>query len=269
MADHTSNLTPAIGTNDWLRYVERKYGVVWTKFAQQVTITERCLDVYQRHQSGEMFADIARSRHCSVISVYKEFLRARAALVIEGVEFLTDDDVLLARFGLPGQILSILHKYHFLTVSDLTRVVTPEGDYHQHFFGLSAARREKIEAVLIAKGYQCLFDENGVPILNVAEDIPLTPERWEHCLNYWHHRCAACGSQDIPLHMDHFVPKASTVFPGTIATNIIPLCASCNTDKLNKDPYLWLIKRLGKAGADRKMREILDYFDGWREQGRE
>ncbi len=99
----------------------------------------------------------------------------------------------------------------------------------------------------------------------------LTPEDWKECLEYWHHRCAGCGSDGDGevLQQDHWVPRAFTGTFITSVTNIIPLCAECNNDKSAEDGYSWLVRKFGKRDADRKMRAILDYFEWWRERGRE
>ena len=53
--------------------------------------------------------------------------------------------------------------------------------------------------------------------------------------------------------------------PGTVPTNIIPLCCTghdnCNSSKSNKNPVTWLNDRLGQEAAARKLAEIKTYFE--------
>lgn len=92
---------------------------------------------------------------------------------------------------------------------------------------------------------------------------------WRRCLEHWHHCCAVCGRQmnDIfgvrTLAADHWIPLASSICPGTIPANIIPLCQGvdgCNNEKATSDPEQWLIRKLGENQARKKMAEIQAYF---------
>jgi hypothetical protein len=97
------------------------------------------------------------------------------------------------------------------------------------------------------------------------------PDTWTHeqhrfMLAYWQHTCAACGAQEgffWKLSIDHWIPLSSSQCPGTIATNLVPLCSGktgCNTTKCNKDPKEWLIHRFGKAKAAKILKAVATYF---------
>jgi hypothetical protein len=97
-----------------------------------------------------------------------------------------------------------------------------------------------------------------------------TPAEWQHALEYWHYACAVCGREEgffWTLCADHWESLSSPTSPGTIASNMIPLChtkkgnqQSCNNTKHDRDPYEWLIDRLGKRCAAKKLKEIEAYF---------
>lgn len=99
-------------------------------------------------------------------------------------------------------------------------------------------------------------------------------EDWDRALSYFGHRCAICGQDEnlwVRLAADHWIPVSSPGCPGTIPTNIIPLChakpgipsgiACCNQSKWNKNPIHWLTKRFGKRKADAIRKRIEDYFE--------
>lgn len=70
-----------------------------------------------------------------------------------------------------------------------------------------------------------------------------TKEQAEHAMRYWNNSCAVCG---IPFGLittetwDHWIPLTSDKCPGTVAANMVPLCASCNTSKKDREARLWL-----------------------------
>lgn len=61
----------------------------------------------------------------------------------------------------------------------------------------------------------------------------LTVQEWKQTLTDFNHRCAYCG--EPAYGMDHFVPVA--LGGGTIATNCVPACRLCNSQKLDVHPY--------------------------------
>ncbi len=73
-------------------------------------------------------------------------------------------------------------------------------------------------------------------------DFHWTEEDWNFALGYWNHQCAVCKNSDKTLHKDHWIPLSySEGFnPGTVPSNIIPLCSSCNSSKCSSLPEEWL-----------------------------
>lgn len=98
--------------------------------------------------------------------------------------------------------------------------------------------------------------------------LPATFTRTEEafCRSHFHYACAACGNQEgfqWTIAMDHWIPVASPVCPGSVVTNMIPLChglGSCNNTKHDKAPESWLIQRFGKRKAATILKRIHAYF---------
>jgi hypothetical protein len=93
-----------------------------------------------------------------------------------------------------------------------------------------------------------------------------TAEQVDFMLDYWGHSCAACGNPKglfWTLAYDHFIPLASPDCPGTIATNMIPLChgrSSCNNSKRSSEAHAWLLRRFGPKKAAKIEKAIATYF---------
>lgn len=93
-----------------------------------------------------------------------------------------------------------------------------------------------------------------------------TAEQKDFMLDYWGHACAACGNPKgffWTLAYDHFIPLVSPNCPGTVATNMIPLCHGengCNNSKHAQDPQKWLIRRFGPKKAAKIAKAIATYF---------
>jgi len=86
-------------------------------------------------------------------------------------------------------------------------------------------------------------------------------------LSYWGYACAVCGRQEglfgWTLADDHTIPLSAPDCPGTVATNMLPLChgkGGCNNSKSTKNLQVWLISRFGKRKAAVITRKITDYF---------
>jgi 5-methylcytosine-specific restriction endonuclease McrA len=75
--------------------------------------------------------------------------------------------------------------------------------------------------------------------------LPYNPaweeEAWLEALDFWDYRCAVCRTHEdaIPLVRDHLIPVSHAVCPGTIPSNLLPLCIECNREKSNKDLAEW------------------------------
>jgi hypothetical protein len=96
----------------------------------------------------------------------------------------------------------------------------------------------------------------------------------DRMMKYWGGCCAACGkSSDFwtVIAYDHWIPVTDPNCPGTVPTNIIPLChkrrgaptgyPSCNPTKSDRNPREWLIDRFGKRKAKQIEQRIQSYFD--------
>lgn len=98
--------------------------------------------------------------------------------------------------------------------------------------------------------------------------------------SYFDNRCAVCGRLAGLWHiiaLDHWiaVKDSRPDNPGSVPTNIVPLChsvkgsngqGSCNLSKGNKDPYRWLIDTYGKRKAAQILKRINEYFEWVSEQ---
>lgn len=104
----------------------------------------------------------------------------------------------------------------------------------------------------------------------------LTLEQWETAIDYWGYKCAVC--ERLPdfwtvLAADHWIPIKSDNCPGTVHTNIIPVCHSrkdgeggCNNSKSNRDPVEFVTMLLGKRKAKKKLAEIEAFFNWMHER---
>lgn len=94
-----------------------------------------------------------------------------------------------------------------------------------------------------------------------------THEQWLTCLEYHHYCCAVCGKQlrdllgEIEPNADHWIPLNSDKCPGTIATNMICLCNSCNSSKNATMPDIWLKDRYGTRKANEILKRVQVYFE--------
>ena len=78
---------------------------------------------------------------------------------------------------------------------------------------------------------------------NKAENN-LTFEQWKFAIKYFGNRCAYCGEEKY-LTQDHFIPLSK--YGGYTANNIIPVCASCNSSKNNREFSEWYEKQNFKS----------------------
>ncbi len=67
----------------------------------------------------------------------------------------------------------------------------------------------------------------------------------DFALNYWKYSCPVCQADlNNGYHLDHHIPLTNTNCPGTLPTNIVPLCGFCNDSKSNKHPEIWYQDKL-------------------------
>lgn len=101
-------------------------------------------------------------------------------------------------------------------------------------------------------------------VRNLPNDYTSTD--WQNALNYFYGCCAICGRQQGFFHtlaMDHWIPLSSSNCPGTVPSNIVPLCHGidgCNNSKGNRDALEWLTSKYGKQKAKEKFNNIQTYF---------
>lgn len=95
---------------------------------------------------------------------------------------------------------------------------------------------------------------------------------WDRAIGYFNHRCAVCGrspDEQTTLAADHWIPLASPECPGTLPTNIVPLChgvGGCNNSKHDQPPKAWLERRYGSAMAQEIIERVEAYFAWVKEQ---
>jgi len=105
----------------------------------------------------------------------------------------------------------------------------------------------------------------------------LSTEQWQRALNYFNGCCAVCGRQlgdlfgDQKGSPDHWIPLSydGDDNPGTVATNIVPLCHGidgCNNSKSDTMPDEWLAREFGNREGRQIGRRIEDFFEWVREQ---
>jgi hypothetical protein len=108
-----------------------------------------------------------------------------------------------------------------------------------------------------------------------SKPFNFTKNDWQRALDYFNHRCAVCGRQFNDLFgerkaaADHWIPLANSNCPGTVPTNIVPLCHGidgCNSSKNRTLPMDWLMKKFSKRKAEQINKRIQDYFAWVKEQ---
>ena len=81
--------------------------------------------------------------------------------------------------------------------------------------------------------------------VKAAWDGVFTRYDWAETVRDFNYSCAYCGATPRKLHLEHFMPIGS----GGKHTkdNCIPACATCNDDKHDMTPLIWLLDRLENA----------------------
>lgn len=102
-------------------------------------------------------------------------------------------------------------------------------------------------------------------------DLPFnwTDKHWQVCLEYWHYCCAICGAQlrdlfgKVAPNADHWIPLSykGADNPGTVVTNMICLCPSCNFSKHDDLPADWINRKYGKRKATEILTRVAAYFE--------
>ena len=137
-------------------------------------------------------------------------------------------------------------------------------------------RRPTYSLDFVRKAKICVYAQNK----NARErSLPntLTPEEWQHALNYFHGCCAVCGRQlddmfgRVTASADHWIPLAykDDDNPGSCKANIVPLCVGwggCNNNKNAIVPDVWLERKYGKRKAKKIAARVQKYFDSLTEE---
>lgn len=104
-------------------------------------------------------------------------------------------------------------------------------------------------------------------VRKVSLSDQFSQEDWNRALAHFEGCCAVCGRSIGLWHtlaMDHWIPVTDPTCPGTVPTNIIPLCHGingCNNSKKDRDPVEWLTWKFGSRKAKRILARIQAYFD--------
>lgn len=99
-----------------------------------------------------------------------------------------------------------------------------------------------------------------------ALPVDFTDADWQFAINYFKGCCAACGRPPGLWHTlaaDHWIALASNGCPGTIPSNIVPLChgeGGCNNAKQSRDPLEWLEAQFGIKKAQAVNNRIQEFF---------
>lgn len=99
-----------------------------------------------------------------------------------------------------------------------------------------------------------------------SRPVAFNAKHWETCLTYWQHCCAYCGRQASgpktgAITGDHWIPLVDPNCPGTIPSNMIPACYSCNSRKQDSDPLKWLNSTFGSEVAAQIAKRVSQYFE--------
>lgn len=131
---------------------------------------------------------------------------------------------------------------------------------YQRKFYPTVRRKGKDPAKRLASAHRYFAKKRALPSAFTGLD-------WQYALEYFNHCCAVCGRPLSGLFhkvaADHWIPLSSPDCPGTVVTNIVPLChgqGGCNNSKADQNPEEWLVKRFGKRKAQHIVSEIGAYF---------
>lgn len=84
----------------------------------------------------------------------------------------------------------------------------------------------------------------------------LTNEQWQFIREHFNETCAYCGTQDVKLTIEHFIP-VSRLGELTI-NNVLPVCSSCNSSKGNKLFAEWYPRQ--KFFSEKREKLLLSYL---------
>jgi hypothetical protein len=145
--------------------------------------------------------------------------------------------------------------------------------YHEHWEEFRAYR-ESHKAEIAANSrqyYKNNIEKDRVRQHNRRARQAALPDTWNveqqrFMLEYWQHRCAVCGNQEglfWTLAYDHWIPLHSSDCPGTISTNMLPLCHGrdgCNNRKKNANAHDFLTRYFSSKKVIHIEQAIATYF---------
>lgn len=131
-------------------------------------------------------------------------------------------------------------------------------------YRVSIARAKAKKPELYAESKRVIKHRRRARIRGLPDT--LTAQEWQHAVEYFGGCCAICGRPPGLWHKlaaDHWVAISDPSCPGTVATNIVPLCDKqdgCNQSKGNKPAEQWLVQTFGKRRAKQILDRIEVYF---------
>lgn len=89
----------------------------------------------------------------------------------------------------------------------------------------------------------------------------LSQKQWQNIVDKFNNSCAYCGSDNVTLTMDHFIPISSG--GEFTVSNIVPCCYSCNSSKNKYNFFEWYSKQeFYNKQREEKILKHLNYKDG-------
>ncbi len=212
-------------------------------------------------EQGKLLNDLSQSNNVSRTAIQQTITQEQNKIHVYGREAYEQHMVLARLLDLDSATSLFLLENHLLTLDQLLDYTVTHSPRRE--------TKKKTYSRIIARLAVMSLLPDAFMVSNMRRN-DLTDDEWNRALEYWNGRCAICGFVDEqPIHRDHWIANTLDFCPGETVTNMVPLCWQCNESKIAWDPYLWLVKKFGKAFADQKMMEVLIYFNWWREQGRE
>lgn len=96
------------------------------------------------------------------------------------------------------------------------------------------------------------------------KEFILTVSQWEECKEAFDYKCAYCGSKR-KLTQDHFIPLSRG---GEYSiNNIVPVCLSCNSSKLDNNFFEWYPKQpFYSKSREKRILNYLNYNENLNQQ---
>lgn len=88
---------------------------------------------------------------------------------------------------------------------------------------------------------------------------------WEMACQFFDNSCAYCESVES-LEPDHIIPLRDAGCPGTVSSNIVPACKSCNRSKQHKSLRDWAFVKFGTS-AQGVIQRVTEYSSMRKQSG--